>query len=304
MYRQIIFILGCSWMLILAGCDRAPEKLNGIVYQDTPSVSALPVYRFAVHPLLNSKKLSKAYQPLIDYLNTNVQGAQFELEASRDYQAFEQKVSRSEPDVLLPNPWQTLKAQAFEYHVIAMAGDAQDFKGIFIARKDANIKQVKDIIGKTVSAPSATALAACIMPQFYLHQQGINVTKDIQTYFVGTHESTIMNVFLGQSLIGTTYPPPWRAFQKSNPEKAAEMEVLWETNALVNNSLMVKNTLPEPVIRQLKELLVGLNKNAIGLAILQGMETAAFYDASDQSYTVVADFIAQFERDVRPVVMP
>jgi len=304
MTQRIVFVLVFVWLLSITGCDKPPEQSNVIAYQDAPAVSAVPTYRFAVHPLLNPTALAQAYQPLIDYLNANIQGAQFELEASRNYQAFEEKVNHLEPDVLLPNPWQTLKAQAVGYQVIAMAGDVQDFKGIFIARKDSHIKDLVNVKGKTISTPSPTALAACIMPQYFMYQHGIDVNKDVQMSYVGTHESTIMSVLLGQSDIGTTYPPPWRAFQLSYPEKAAEMEVLWETESLMNNSLMVKNTLPPLVIQQLKDTLTTLTMHPKGLAILRGMETAAFYPANDDSYRVVAAFIAQFERDVRPVITP
>jgi len=61
------------------------------------------------------------------------------LEASRDYQAYEVKFRNRKPELILPNPWQTLEAIKVGYQVIAMAGDAEDFNGIFIVRKDSGI---------------------------------------------------------------------------------------------------------------------------------------------------------------------
>ncbi len=74
-----------------------------------------------------------------------------------------------------PNPWQTLEAIKVGYHVITMAGDPADLKG------------------KVPSYPSHTALAACIMPQYYLHQHGINLVRDIMNHYVGSQELSIMN---------------------------------------------------------------------------------------------------------------
>lgn len=51
--------------------------------------------------------------------------------------------------------------------MIAMAGDPKDFKGIFLVRIDSGIKVPADLKGKAVSYPSPTALAACIMPQYF-----------------------------------------------------------------------------------------------------------------------------------------
>jgi phosphonate transport system substrate-binding protein len=41
-----------------------------------------------------------------------------------------------------------------------MAGDADDFKGIFIVRKDTDIKVPAQLKGKRVSYPAPSALAA------------------------------------------------------------------------------------------------------------------------------------------------
>lgn len=70
----------------------------------------------------------------------------------------------------MPNPWQTIQAQKVGYKVLAMWGKAQDFKGIFIVREKSTVKVPADLRGKAVSYPSPTALAAAIMPQYFLHQ--------------------------------------------------------------------------------------------------------------------------------------
>ena len=43
---------------------------------------------------------------------------------------------------------------------------------------------------------------------------------------------------------------------------------------------------------------------AQGTAILATLQTAAFHPANDASYQVVTQYIARFERDVRPVESP
>jgi len=42
------------------------------------------------------------------------------------------------------------------------------------------VRQVSDLKGKAVSFPAPTALAAAIMPQYYLQTHGIDVMKDIE----------------------------------------------------------------------------------------------------------------------------
>jgi len=287
-------------VLLLSGCNRQPEE-KPLTYSKTPPAATLPVYRFAVHPLHNPAKLAEAYQPLIEYLNLHIPEAHFELEASRDYQAYEEKFRTGGPEFLLPNPWHTIEAMKSGYQVIAMAGDAKDFKGIFIARKDSKIKKPADLKGKTVSYPSHTALAACIMPQFFLHQHGINVNRDISNNYVGSQESSIMNAYLGQSAVGVTWPVPWRLFQHDHPKEAAQLHVLWETPCLLNNSVMVGAHVPLAISQKVKRLLLELSHSAEGRKILSNMATAQFHAADNSSYQKIRDYVDAFEKQVRPV---
>ncbi|MEI7847512.1 MAG: phosphate/phosphite/phosphonate ABC transporter substrate-binding protein [Chloroflexota bacterium] len=302
--RRILACLVSAMLVgIMPGCGKKPES-PGPTFGTMPASSSLPVYHFAVHPLYNPAKLVEAYQPLIDYLNSQLQGAQLELEASRDYADFEEKYGAHKPEFILPNPWQTLQAEKVGYHVIAQAGEPQDFKGIFIVRKDSGLKVPTDLKGKAVSYPSPTALAACIMPQYFLYKHGLNINSDIENSYVGSQESSIMNVYLGLTAAGATWPPPWRAFQKDHPQEAAELEVLWETDTLINNSVMVRDDIPAQVEEQIRTLLLHLNETAAGELILAGMETARFLPASNADYEVVRQYIIDFEKNVRLVKGP
>jgi phosphonate transport system substrate-binding protein len=286
--------------LLLGGCD-APTPDKPLQYSTAPTGASAPVYRFAVHPLHNPQKLAVAYQPLVNHLNRQLTGVRIELEASRNYQAYEEKFRARGPELLLPNPWQTLEAVKAGYRVIAMAGDAADFKGIFIVRKDSGIKTPADLKGKVVSYPAHTALAACIMPQYFLHQNGINVMKDIRNVYVGSQESSIMNAYLGQSAAAATWPPPWRLFEKDHPAEAAQLQVIWETPSLLNNSVMVRDDLPPAISEKIRQVLLDLASTPEGKAILAGMATARFHAADDATYNQVRDYIATFEKTVRPV---
>lgn len=299
--RQRLLPLCMAIMLfatVASGQD--PEKA-GPRYETSPARSSVPVYSFAPHPLHNPTKLFEAYQPLMDYLNRNLKNVQLTLEASRDYGAFEEKYGNRKPDFLLPNPWQTLQAMKAGYHVIAVAGEASDFKGIFVARKDSGIKLPADLKGKAVSYPAHTALAACIMPQYFLHQNGVNVNTDIENRYVGSQESSIMNAYLGKTAAGATWPRPWRSFQREHPKEAAELKVLWETEPLINNSVMARDDVPAELQERIRTLLADLHKTEEGKAILLSMETARFIMANDKDYDVVREYVSRFEKEVRKV---
>jgi phosphonate transport system substrate-binding protein len=291
----IIFII-----YFLAACEQQSTD-NTLQYNTSPNDNGVITYRLAILPLHNPQKLFEAYQPLVDYLNSELQYIKIELEASRDYRTFEKKFRARKPELLLSNPWQTLQAMDRGYHVIATAGDADDFKGIFIVRKDSDIIEPAQLKGKRISYPAPTALAAAIIPQYFLYTNGIDINQDIENVYVGSHESSIMNVYLGNVTVSATWPPPWRLFQKDNPEQAKQLKVVWQTPTLINNSVMVRDDVPDEISKQIQSLLINLVGSEHGQAILTGMATARITSANDEDYNVVRTYIKNFEDKVRPV---
>ncbi len=110
-----------------------------------------------------------------------------------------------------------------------------------------------------------------------------------------------MNAYLKQTSAGATWPPPWRAFQKDHPEEAAELKVIWETEPLVNNSVMIRDDIPVDIQRRITDNLSKLHETAEGKTILEGMETARFIVASDKDYDIVRAYVERFEELVRKV---
>jgi phosphonate transport system substrate-binding protein len=284
----------------LSGCEKA-ARYPGPRYEAAKRTNAGHVHHFAVHPLYNPARLVQAYQPLIHYLNRHLPNDRIRLEASWDYADYEAKFNERRISFLLPNPWQTLQGIKAGFEVIAMAGDARDFKGIFIVRKDSAVKMPYDLKGRSVCYPAPTALAACIMPQFFLYRSGLDIHTDINNHYVGSQESAIMNVFLRQYPVCATWPPAWRGFQNNHPEKAEHLKVIWETPHLMNNAVMVRKNLPPALKSRVGELLVTLHESLAGCAVLHAMETRRFYKADNDSYEVVKSYIETFEQKVRKV---
>lgn len=289
-------VLLCATLL---GCKPSPPPVN-LPYSEGGGAST-KVYRIAPHPLYNPQTLHSVLYPTVSYLERHIPDAHFELEASRDYQNFEDKIRSRGPDFIMPNPWQTLLGQKHGYRVIAMWGAAEDFRGVMIARRESPIRTVGDLKGKVVSYPSPTAVAAAMMPQYWLHQQGLDVNRDIRNVYVGSQFSTLRHVLSGSSDLAATWPPPWRVFQAQFPQEAAQLRVVWETPPLMNNSVMARDDVPQAVVLQVQRLLLTLHEDAQGRQVLDSSETSRYYPATDASYAKVREFIETFEREVRPV---
>jgi len=299
--HRLFTVVVCSLALgLLGGCgsDDAPE------YAPTFSPAAAStetVYVFGVHPLHNPQRLHEVFGPLMAYLSTNVEGARFRLEASRNYAAYDEKLYARRFHFALPNPYQTINAVKQGYRIFGKMGDDDNFCGIILVRKDSGIREVADLRGKTVSYPAPTALAATMLPQYFLHSHGIDVMRDIDNRYVGSQESSIMNVYLGDVAAGATWPQPWRALSRERPELAQELEVRWQTDSLPNNGLVVLPEVPVAVVAQVSRLLFSLHESEAGRRLLAPMELSRFEPADDATYQPVREFIQRFNAEVRPV---
>lgn len=180
-------------------------------------------------------------------------------------------------------------------------GDDENFRGIILTRKDANIQTVADLKKQTVTFPAPTALAATMMPQYFLQTHGIDINKDIDINYVGSQESSIMNVFLKNAAAGATWPPPWLALSKERPILQEELEVKWQTDPLPNNGFVVRNDVPDSIVRQVAAVLFSLHQTAAGRIILDRMELSQFEPATNETYKPVVDFIKKFNVEVRPI---
>lgn len=125
--------------------------------------------------------------------------------------------------------------------------------------------------------------------------------KDIKIKYVGSQESSIMNVMLGNTQAGATWPPTWHALAKERPELAKKLKVVWQTSPLPNNSLVVRDDIKQAVVDQVKNLLLSLHQHQQGKEWLIKMELSKFVEAKNDTYKPVVAFLKRFNKEVRPI---
>lgn len=287
-------------LLLVGACDNTGKQAYQPEFSATPS-SAIREYVFGVHPQRNPKKLRAVFGPLVNYLNTHVQGAHFVFEASRNFTVFDQKLAERQFDFVLPNPYGTIKGIKSGYRVFGKMGNDNDLRGLFIVRRDSTIRTVADLRGQTLGFPAPTAFAATLMAKYFLHTHGLNVNRDIQSLYVGSMESSLMNVYQRNVAAGTVYPPAWRSFSRDQPQVAAELKVMWQTEAMPDNSLMARDDMPQELVDNVAQALFSMQTNDEGRAVLARMDLSMFKPAGNESYAPVRAFIRKYEASIGPV---
>lgn len=287
-------------VLLTVSCDQQDESPYQPTFSKAQSATSLQ-FVVGIHPLHNPKKLFEVYGPIVDHLNAKIPDAHFSLEASRNYEEFEKKLYSGYFDFAMPNPYQTVRSIKAGYVVFGKMGNDDDFKGIILVRKDSGINSVLDLKGKKVSYPAITALAATMMPQYYLHTHGLDVNHDIENVYVGSQESSIMNVYLGQVSAGATWPVPWKSFVKEHPDKASQLEVKWQTESLLNNGWVARKDVSPEILQKVAAALFELNASEEGRKMLERLPISRFEKANNVTYKPVEDYLERFSKVVRPI---
>jgi len=282
-------------VFLFVGCD-AKESQSG--YRPQGAEVSIQEYTVGVHPYLNSKKAYLSYRPILDYLQEKMPGVKFELQTASEYGEYEKKLYAGVYDFALPNPYQTLNSFKHGYKVIAKMKPDSVFRGVIVARKSKKLKNIRELTGQTVSFPAKTALAAAMMPLYFLHENGLDVKNDIKLKFVGSQFSSIMNAYTGDAIAAATWPPPWEQWQRENPKMAEEMEVVWITKPLVNNGFVVKSSIDGTISSEVARALVELDKTEKGAEILRNAGFEGFEYADETRYVPVKKFLESYDKAI------
>lgn len=110
-----------------------------------------------------------------------------------------------------------------------------------------------------------------------------------------------MNVYLGQVSAGATWPVPWKSFVKEHPDKAAQLEVKWQTEALLNNGWVARNDVSPEILQKVASALFELNASEEGRKMLELLPISRFEKANNVTYKPVEDYLERFSKVVRPI---
>ncbi len=88
---------------------------------------------------------------------------------------------------------------------------------------------------------------------------------------------------------------------KEHPEKASQLEVKWQTEALLNNGWVVRKDVPPEMLQKVASALFELNASEDGRKMLERLPISKFEKADNATYKPVEDYLERFSEVVRPI---
>ena len=238
---------------------------------------------------------SETAEPLVRYLNARLSGIHVKMKACVSFDEYVDYLNHNKFDFTLINGIQAVDASNKGYSIIGKVIDDDKYAGVIFIRKDAGIKKITDLKGKTVALFPSKTVPGTMMPLYYLYQNGLNVNSDIIRVNVSSFESAIIATYIDKSKAGMCLKRSWDVYIKNHPEILSKVEVKWQTPVLINNALLIKNSMDTAVSAQLMNLLFSMQTTMDGKAALNKLQFTGFKKADQGTYKPMIDFKRRYD---------
>ncbi len=176
--------------------------------------------------------------------------------------------------------------------------------GYIFVRKDSGIKNVSDMKVKRLAFVDMATTAGYVFPVAYFKEHGI---KDIKTYFreyyfAGSHDAAIYAVLDKKFDVGCAKHSMFDRVVRSDPRVIKELVILAQSPQVPSNGLGVRSDLDATLKKQLKHVLIGMDKDAEGKEILKRFEALRFIPTSTEDYAPVFDIARKAGIDLKNYV--
>ena len=242
--------------------------------------------KMGIFPRRNPLVTTRMFSPLVQYLKVKL-GREVVLDTPKDFETFWNKVKNNEYDIVHYNQYHYVKShKEFGYRVVAknIEFNQATIAGAIIVRKDANINSVTDLKGrKIVFGGGPRAMQSYIVAKYLLQINGLH-DGEYQESFSTNPPNAIMSTYFKQSDAAGAGDKVLKLKIVESQIDVNEMKYLVKGDQLSHLPWAVSGKLDVGMTKKLSEILLGMDKNGEGKAILSKMHMNGFAPAEDEDY--------------------
>lgn len=175
------------------------------------------------------------------------------------------------------------------------------YRGYIFVRKDSGIRNVADMKGKRLVFVEKATTAGYVYPMAYFKEQGINNIDAYfkEYYFAGSHDAAIYAVLDKKADVGCAKHSMFDRVARKEPRITKELKILVTSPDVPSNGLAVRKDLDSGMKKQLRDVLVGMDKEKEGREVLKKFEALKFLPTTKDDYNPVFDIAARAGIDIK-----
>ncbi|NMD71775.1 putative selenate ABC transporter substrate-binding protein [Bacillus sp. DNRA2] len=181
-----------------------------------------------------------------------------------------------------------------EAEAIAQRPIDQQFKSVFIANSDVQIKSLKELKGKTFTFGSESSTSGHLMPRYFMTEAGINPEKDLDGVpnYSGSHDKTYKLVESGAFQTGALNISVWDAAVKEGKVDTNKVNVFYTTPEYFDYNWTV-NKMDKETKTKIKDAI--LSMKAGDNEVMTLLQTDKFIEASNDNYKAIEKVAKQLK---------
>lgn len=255
-------------MLLLGGCDEAPEAARGRIFQTPASVmyeqtraelkeAGIDHLVWGLTPFVSPDGVDDQYRPTIGLVSERLR-VPIHVRVGRNYEHVEQMLLSGEVDIALMSPYAYVRAKerapnirVFATHI---AKGTESYGAYILTQDDSPIRSMNDLRGEAFGFVDQRSSSGWLFPISRMLDDGINPMQDLKGRFYGSHEAVIKAIADGEVSAGATYDGALAEGRGRIPG-ANNLRVLARTQRIPYDAYVLREGFPEKAILGLQKAL-------------------------------------------------
>lgn len=152
--------------------------------------------------------------------------------------------------------------------LVSIRNGAAFYQAEIIVRRDANIKSLKDLKGKTFARVDPLSASGWIVPSLMIKGAGLDPEKDMKVVDAGAHPAVATAVYSGQAQAGACFVDARDNIAKDHPDVKDVVDVLMLSSNIPNDGVQFQSTVPMALRAKIVDGILALFKTDAGKAAL------------------------------------
>lgn len=237
-------------------CVQHPGVLAQTDHHDG-KVNTRPL-RVGLLPHLSSNMLIKKYQPLLDYLQNNLQRPVV-VNTAPSFRAYIDRAAANRYDIYLTAPHFAAFHERQNDHQI-LTRFSRELYGVFVVRKNSRFKAIRDLKGTTVVTPSPIA-AISMLGEVKLMDNGLRINRDVLIKYTKSHTSALVSVADAKTNVAIVGVSAYELMPKKTKEK---LRILTKTDTIPHMFFLSSHSVSNSEQEEIKAALLNFANDEMG----------------------------------------
>ncbi|MDQ3195644.1 MAG: putative selenate ABC transporter substrate-binding protein [Pseudomonadota bacterium] len=248
---------------------------------------AAEVLRVSAIPDESPTELLRKFKPLGEYLEKET-GMKIEWTPVTDYAAVVEGLAAGKIDLAWLGGFTFVQTRLKTGNAIPVAQRVEDekFTSKFIVPANSDVKDLKDLKGKTFAFGSVSSTSGHLMPRYFLQEAGIEPEKDFKRVaFSGAHDATVAWVASGKAEAGVLNASVWDKLIESGKADPKQVKVIATTPPYYDYNWTVRGDLDPALVKKITAAFLNLDPaDPAHKAILDLQRATRFIPTKPENY--------------------